>query len=698
MNRLTRGHFLAVAGAGAVCSPALGNVEWPAAKPEDLGFDTSKLDAFQKNLAARNTDALLIVKNGTVAAEWYAPGKTAASRHSMASAAKALVGGTSLLLAMSDGRIWPNDLASKFIEAWRGDPRRSKITIRHLATHTSGLEDSSVPGVAHPNEPGWKGKFWSRDPDPFSISLKAPLLFDSGSGYQYSNPGMAALAYAVTASLRGAPESNIQTLLRERVMTPLGIPDDSWSIGYGQAYKVDGLELYANWGGSNFTPRASARIGEWMMKHGEWNGTQLASRASVAQLLKYAGMRLPDRSADPYAAASALCWYTNFDGVWPAVPRDAFAAAGAGHEIVLVVPSLRLIVVRTGKELAPRDKEAFWPPAYKEIFEPVMAALGYPAKPVEVPYSRSEVIRGVEFAPANTISRQAIDSDNWPMTWADDGDLYTSYGDGSGFDPKTPEKLGMGFARIQGPASGFRGINIRTETGERVGDGPKSPKASGLLMEDGVLYMWVRNVKNSQLVWSVDRAKTWIWDFKIEAGFGSPSFLNYGPNYAGAQDDYVYAYSQQGPSAYEIDDGVVLGRVLKHVIRDREHWEFYAGVDKTRKAAWKRESAAALPVLRFPKHCQRVDAAYHAATKRYLLAVGYGHNGGWGIFDAPAPWGPWTVVYHTEYWGLGETHGYRFSPKWISEDGHSMALVFSGLMYDGVSYDAFCVRGMKLDF
>jgi CubicO group peptidase (beta-lactamase class C family) len=117
----------------------------------------------------------------------------------MASAAKALVGGTSLLLAMADGRLRANEPASKYIPSWREHPQKSKITIRHLATHTSGLEDSSVPGIAHPNEPGWKGRFWKREPDPFTIAInEAPLLFAPGQGYEYSNPGMAALAYAVT--------------------------------------------------------------------------------------------------------------------------------------------------------------------------------------------------------------------------------------------------------------------------------------------------------------------------------------------------------------------------------------------------------------------------------------------------------------------------------------------------------------------
>ena len=71
-------------------------------------------------------------------------------------------------------------------------------------------------------------------------------------------------------------------------------------------------------------------------------------------------------------------------------------------------------------------------------------------------------------------------------------------------------------------------------------------------------------------------------------------------------------------------------------------------------------------------------------------------EGGFGIYDAPEPWGPWTTAFHTPYWGLGSTHGYRLPSKWISPDGRTMHLVFSGRKHNGVLWDAFCVRRFAL--
>jgi hypothetical protein len=660
-----------------------------AAAPQS-GFDPARLEAARANLARKGTRALYITLHGKPILEWYADGVTAAARQGEASLSKALVGGTSLLIAIGDGRLRPYDRAARFIPAWRDDPMKSRIEIRHLATHTSGVEDAEEDDIPHDALPGWKGAFWRRDPDPFSIALRDPrMLFAPGTSNAYSNPGMAALSYAITASLNDAPQKDVRSLLRERLMLPLGIADDEWSIGYGRAYRVDGLDLWANWGGSNFSPRAAARIFEMMMHGGEWQGRQVVPRSFVEQALRYAGLPIPDRNREPYAPGSGLAWYTNFDGCWPEVPRDAFAGAGAQHQIALAVPSLDLVVVRNGRELA--HGEPFWTPVYRELFEPVMAAFRYPARKPAPPYPPSPAIGRVEFAPAGTIVRRALDSDNWPITWGDDGSLYTVYGDGHGFEPFTPEKLSLGFARIEGGPGDFRGVNIRSATGERTGSGRGGAKASGLLMVDGVLYMWVRNTGNAQLAWSEDRARTWTYGFKLEQGFGSPSFLNFGANYRGARDGYVYAYSQAGGSAYDVDDEIVLARAPKGRLRDRAAWRFWDG-----HGGWTADLAARAPVFRYPGHCQRVDAAYNPGLKRYLLAVGYGHNGGWGIFDAPEPWGPWTTAFHTEYWGQGETHGYRMPSKWISRDGRSMVLVFSGLIYNGVVNDAFCVRRMSL--
>jgi len=77
--------------------------------------DSARLEALRKDAASRGTRALLILHNGETVLEWYAEGTTPETKIGTASLAKALVGGMSLLVAMSGGRIQPDDLAMKYI-------------------------------------------------------------------------------------------------------------------------------------------------------------------------------------------------------------------------------------------------------------------------------------------------------------------------------------------------------------------------------------------------------------------------------------------------------------------------------------------------------------------------------------------------------------------------------------------------------
>lgn len=547
---------------------------WQAASPESQEMSSPKLHALKNVLAKRGTKAFLVIRNDKIVYEWYAPDHGPRKQHYTASLAKALVGGVSLTLALDDGRLEVDDPVYKYVPAWKGHPKKSKITIRHLATHSSGIEDAEGSGLPHDRLSHWKGAFWRRDPDPFTIARDhAPVVFPPGSDYAYSNPGMAMLAYAVTASLEGAPQTDILSLLRERVMEPIGVPDGEWSIGYGKGYEVDGLKLYANWGGGGYTARAIARVGRLMLREGNWEGEQLISSEWARKVVEYASTPVPDRSHGRPQPGSGLGWWTNFDGVWSSIPKDAFAGAGAGNQILLVIPSLNMIVVRNGATLD--SGEGFWGGLDKHLFEPLMDAVIHEPGP-------SPVITGVEWASADSIVRKATGkgkdgSDNWPMTWADDGNLYTAYGDGYGFDPIVPNKLGLGFARVVGGPTDFIGENIRSDA-ENPGMGRSGKKASGLLMVDGVLYMWARNAdgkgNHCQLAWSRDYAQTWAWsDWKFEE-LGYLTFVNFGKDYTGAPDDYVYMVSHDNPSAYEVADSFVLARAPKDKIADRGEYEF----------------------------------------------------------------------------------------------------------------------------
>jgi hypothetical protein len=307
-------------------------------------------------------------------------------------------------------------------------------------------------------------------------------------------------------------------------------------------------------------------------------------------------------------------------------------------------------------------------------------------------YAPNLAITGIEWAPASNIIRLAEGSDNWPVTWGDDDELYTAYGDGWGFDPKVPHKLSLGFAKISGSPPAIAGVNIRS-SGEQTGDGRSGKKASGMLMVNGTLYMWVRNADNNgnqcQLAWSSDHAENWNWSgWKFEQ-LGYCAFLNFGKNYSGARDQYIYMYSPNTSSAYVETDEMILARVLVDQITVQSAYEFFRGFDSNNNPLWTKDFAQRGSVLVFPGGINRLDATYDAPLNRYLLTLRSRASGGGvdqvSIHSSPEPWGPWTTIFYTEDWDVDPGESQHIPSKWIGSDGRTFYMVFSG-------NDSFSVR------
>jgi len=335
---------------------------WSTATPESQGLSGARLDAMQKTLASHKTTGLLILRNDQIVHEWYASGWSASKTHYTASMAKALVGGVSTALALGDGRLALTDLASIYVPQWKTGVH-APIRVWQLGTHTAGIEDSEPKDT-----PGWKSDFWARKSppdDPFTLARdKAPVIATPGTKQIYSNPSLAMLSYVVTAALEGSPQPDLRTLLEQRVMQPIGVPDAEWNVGYNQTFTLDGLPMVPCWGGGNFTARAAARVGRLMLRQGSWDGQQLIPASAVQAVT----------GAHPQAPAGAFApgigWWSNATG-WLSLPRDTFAGLGAGHQVLLVVPSLNLIVVRHGGDLASDFDQAI----EDYLARPLMAAL-----------------------------------------------------------------------------------------------------------------------------------------------------------------------------------------------------------------------------------------------------------------------------------------------------------------------------------
>ena len=333
------------------------------------------------------------------------------------------------------------------------------------------------------------------------------------------------------------------------------------------------------------------------------------------------------------------------------------------------------------------------------------------------PLPKSSFITGAVF---DKFRLHKGDGDMWPLTWAADGNLYGGAGDNSG----SP----MNFWRISGAP-------IWSLIVELVDNLPMNPaiycqkpnvdrkmgiKPASLLSVGGVLYCAVENHNygdnpqfnrqhniNAWIITSTNFGKTWNRKVTPEDFFtgrlASPHFLQFGQDYSGARDDFVYAYfpaADDGQSYWENGDYILLGRVPKDKILVREAWEFYTGTHKSGAPIWQKNDKLAEPVFRYPRMTGENHVSYNKGIGRYLMG-NYGfidENGNprpyhqhWPestypsqltLYEAPEPWGPWSLFYQDDNWGTYGDYQPSFPPKWMSEDGKTLWMVSAGSFDD----------------
>ena len=336
------------------------------------------------------------------------------------------------------------------------------------------------------------------------------------------------------------------------------------------------------------------------------------------------------------------------------------------------------------------------------------------------PYPQSSVIIGINFD-WSTHQRGALGSDNFGLAWADDDNLYGTWGDGSGFNSTD---VSMGVSQISGSGSSWIGTDVWSGGPRNSTDPitqPFSGKSWATLAVNDALYMWfVPDVPDepageterdhyayTDLAKSTDYGLTWNKTgirFHSTDNLTIPAFINFGKNNAGARDEYIYSYFSKpqptGMTQQEYDLSVHLpGEIYLARVKATEmevatsSFEWFQGTDANGNPLWGSLSQKTA-VFNDPDGVGwTISAHYNAGLNRYILTTQHTISsvGSLGIFDAPEPWGPWTTVKYwtpVDFFGKtrpGDSLAWKnnvffidFATKWISENGKNFTLNFTG--------------------
>lgn len=214
---------------------------------------------------------------------------------------------------------------------------------------------------------------------------------------------------------------------------------------------------------------------------------------------------------------------------------------------------------------------------------------------------------------------------------------------------------------------------------------------------------WNGSDANSNDKWFVNHRYNQLFFFnEPDLAFSWITVAQFGKDYEENKDGYVYLYSPEGK---EKSNHLNMARVKKEDILNRGKWEFFVKINKEGDAQWTSDIHQRGLVHEFPGgwgfYSWSPSVVWNKALGVFIMAVAgtqapgtggvledYMHykTGALSFLWAENPWGPWTEFYWNDDWHADDPENRLYlpqlSPKWISEDGKEMYMIFSDAGHD----------------
>jgi CubicO group peptidase (beta-lactamase class C family) len=327
--------------------------------------------AAARDYAARNdSGALLVWRAGAVELAAYFGGSDAATpavSRSLAKPIAAIAVGRAIALGAIRSLDQP---VADFIPEWRGTDK-AKILVRHLLDMRSGF---LAQGPTFDPASIWARAYLGPRHEDVLVH-EYPLTHTPGTRYEYSNQPSDLVAVLVER----ATGRRYAEFLSTEVFQPVGAPGGRVWVNRPGGVAHAGCCLLA-------PPELWLRLGILLAQDGRWEGRRLLPEGFVREMTTgtpenpYAGLGVyvAGRYVERRGAAHPDVPAPKTLHSEPYLARDLFLFDGNANQVVYVVPSLDLVILRTGDE-PPRE------PGWDNAFLPNTIIRGLRLAPGESP-------------------------------------------------------------------------------------------------------------------------------------------------------------------------------------------------------------------------------------------------------------------------------------------------------------------------
>lgn len=329
------------ANAQSLYFPPVTGTTWDTLSPTSLGWCKDKLDSLINYVGSTNAKAFILLKDGKIVAEKYYGSFTKDSTWYWASAGKTMAAFL-MGLAQEDGYLNINDSLPKYL----GHPysacspaQENAIRIRHQLTMTTGFNEYYGGGLQENHCTA----------DSCLVCIAAP-----GTRWAYHNAPYTMSHWVIDSAVH----QNINTYKTGKLNASTGITGSYFPNGWDDVYFSK--------------PRAFARFGLLMLAKGVWNGATIMHDTAYYNAMINTSQTLNPsygylwwlNGKSSYRLPNSLTLYNGM--LVPHAPADMYAALGKDDQILNVVPSMNLVMVRMGasmyqsREVANASADSIW--------------------------------------------------------------------------------------------------------------------------------------------------------------------------------------------------------------------------------------------------------------------------------------------------------------------------------------------------
>lgn len=301
----------------------------PRANESELNYDFDKFDQVFSDVwsnACNELHSMMVIKDGKVIYEKYATGHTPEELHILWSASKTFTA-TAIGFAVQDGLLSTDDKIIQFFTQeelpTEISPWLAEMTVHDLLCMSSGFSSDFISEAV-----GGQNFNWAKE------TLASEIKFEPGTWFSYNSMD----TYLLSVIFSRVTGQRVDEYLDTHLFKPLGIKEWHWDMS-PQGYTAGGWGLY-------LTLESFAKMGQFILQKGEWNGKQLLDstwfdKATAPHTYDYDRANAPEEEikekddSDGKAGYAYQMWRGRFNSV---------RLDGAHGQLCIIIPDKNTVI------------------------------------------------------------------------------------------------------------------------------------------------------------------------------------------------------------------------------------------------------------------------------------------------------------------------------------------------------------------